>query len=283
MYYGILSFSVTLFGFQFLLNQRYQKASGSGVTSTLLFSLVNGVVGAICLMLFNGPHLAYTPFTLLLALCASALGFLYTFCSLKAFERVNLSLYSIFAMLGGMMLPFLAGILFWQEPLTLGKTLCVLLIVAALLLTLKKETGKSGLLFCFAVFFLNGMSGVLSKIYQIAPYPKASPAAYSVWSALLSALIAGIALLLIRQKLRRPSVSALLYASGCGALNKIGNYLLLLALAVLPASVQYPFVTGGVMIVTTALAFLSPQKPSRRELLSLALSFIGILVLVLIP
>ena len=283
MYYGILSFSVILFGIQFLMNQRYQQASGSGMASTLLFSLINGVVGAACLMLFNGPHLTCTPFTLVLALASSVLGFLYTLCSLKAFERVNLSLYSIFAMLGGMLLPFLAGILFWQEPLTLGKALCVVLIIAALLLTLKKETGKSGLLFCFAVFFLNGMSGVISKIYQTAPYPKASAAAYSVWSALLSALIAGAALLLIRRTLRRPSRQAVLYASGCGALNKIANYLLLLALAVLPASVQYPFVTGGVMIVTTALAYLAPQKPSRRELLSLALSFVGILLLVLIP
>ena len=65
--------------------------------------------------------------------------------------------------------------------------------------------------------------------------------------------------------------------------NRVANLLLLSSLAVLPASVQYPFVTGGVMIVSTAIAFISGQKPSRRELASVALSFVGILALVLIP
>ena len=69
---------------------------------------------------------------------------------------------------------------------------------------------------------------------------------------------------------------------GYGILNKIGNFLLLIALAHLPASVQYPMVTGGVMICSTVICFFTRQKPGKREIASLALSFIGILALVLL-
>jgi drug/metabolite transporter (DMT)-like permease len=37
------------------------------------------------------------------------------------------------------------------------------------------------------------------------------------------------------------------------------------------------------MIVSTAISFLCHQKPSKRELLSVLLSFLGVLCLVLIP
>jgi multidrug transporter EmrE-like cation transporter len=69
---------------------------------------------------------------------------------------------------------------------------------------------------------------------------------------------------------------------GYGVLNKIGNFLLLIALAHLPASVQYPMVTGGVMICSTVICFFTHQKPGKREIASLVLSFVGILALVLL-
>ena len=67
-----------------------------------------------------------------------------------------------------------------------------------------------------------------------------------------------------------------------GTLSRLANYVLVIALAVLPATVQYPFVTGGVMIASTIIAAIVGQKPSRREILSVAISFIGILALVFI-
>lgn len=70
---------------------------------------------------------------------------------------------------------------------------------------------------------------------------------------------------------------------GYGVLNKVGNFLLLIALAHLPASVQYPMVTGGTMIFSTILCCITPEKPSGRDIAAVTLSFIGILALVLIP
>ena len=47
-------------------------------------------------------------------------------------------------MLGGMLLPFLQGLLFYDEELTIGKIICVILIIISLLLTIKSSNEKKG-------------------------------------------------------------------------------------------------------------------------------------------
>ena len=57
--------------------------------------------------------------------------------------------------------------------------------------------------------------------------------------------------------------------------------MLVFSLAHVDASVQYPMVTGGTMIVSTVLSCFSDKKPSKREIISVALSFAGVLALFL--
>ena len=279
-YYGLITVSVILFGITFFFNDRYQKESGSSMGATFIFSLVNSLAGLFCLLVTNGFRLDFTPFTLVMAVLTAMNAIGYTFCSLKAFEHINLSLYSIFAMLGGMLLPFVVGIVFYDESLTVGKSIALALIAAALAFTVKRGEKKNGTVYYVGVFVLNGMSGVLAKIFQSAPYEKTDAASYSIWSALVCAVISAFVLFAIRKSVKKPSAKAIALSSGFGAINKIANYMLLIALAVLPASVQYPFVTGGTMIVSTVIAVISRQKPSLKELVSVALSFGGVLSLV---
>lgn len=284
MYYGILTASVILFGIQFLFNDKYQKEAGNGSAATFIFTFISSLTGLLCLLVINKFKIDATPFTLIMGLCASLNMMAYNFCSLKAFEHINLSLYSLFAMLGGMVLPFLTGIIFYGEPLTVGNTVCLVLITIALSLTVGKVDShkKIATLYYAGIFVLNGMAGVISKIYTSADFPKCDEAVYSIWTAFFGVLTAGAVLVAMRKSLPKTSAKALFYTSGYGAINKIANYLLLLALAVLPASVQYPFVTGGVMIVSTVISLITGQKPSRKELAAVCLSFAGIIALVLI-
>jgi len=62
----------------------------------------------------------------------------------------------------------------------------------------------------------------------------------------------------------------------------MANFLLVIALANVDASVQYPMVTGGTIIVSTALSFWDVKKPTSREMFSVGLAFVGILSLFLI-
>jgi glucose uptake protein GlcU len=169
-------------------------------------------------------------------------------------------------MLGGMMLPFIVGFAFYNEGMTVAKAICVVFITAALLMTVSRKNKTGGELYYVGVFILNGMSGVLSKIYESARLPKVSSEGYSLWTAIMSILICLFALIIIRKELQKPSFKAVLLSAGGGVLNRIANLLLLISLAVFPASVQFPLVTGGVIIVSTALAALTKQKPTKKEI-----------------
>jgi drug/metabolite transporter (DMT)-like permease len=186
-------------------------------------------------------------------------------------------------MLGGMALPFVAGILFYNEKLTLGKGICFAIITVALLLTVKRGEKKNGTVYYIGIFVLNGMSGVLSKIFKDAPFEKTSDAGYSVLCAIVSVILSFIILMIIRPKKKKLGIKSMISMAGCGILGRVANYILLVTLAFLPASAQYPFVTGGTMIMSTLLCYLTPNKPKKQEIIAVALSFIGLLVLMLVP
>jgi drug/metabolite transporter (DMT)-like permease len=125
---------------------------------------------------------------------------------------------------------------------------------------------------------------VLSKIYTDAPeIMKIGATEYSILCAIV-ALVMSVTILLFMKKenskLNKKSIFAII---GSGIFSKIPNYLLLISLLHLPASAQYPFITGGTMIVSTVIAYITRQKPSKKEVLSVAFSFVGLMALVLIP
>ena len=51
----------------------------------------------------------------------------------------------------------------------------------------------------------------------------------------------------------------------------------------LPASAQYPFITGGTMIVSTVISLFTAKKPTVKELIAVALAFIGVVLLITLP
>lgn len=151
MYYGLVMVSVIMFGIQFLFNERYEKLSGNDAAATFAFGFLSAVSGLICLLVINRFRLEWTPFTAVCALATAVNSLLYTICSMKALSKINLSLYSLFAMLGGMLLPFLQGLIFYDEVLTLGKIVCVVLISAALFFSVSGTIGSRGLIFYIGV------------------------------------------------------------------------------------------------------------------------------------
>ena len=283
--YGLVVIAVIMFGCMFLTNEKYQKEVGSGVFQAMLFNLLCCALGLPIMIVINGFRIEYTHFTLIMACIGFLNSVLCTVCTLKAFERVNLSVFSLLSMLGGMLLPLFAGIFFYGEKFTLGVGLCVAFVIAALLLTVNKgDKKKKGGFFIYAgVFVCNGMSGVISKIYTDASYPKATSAGYSILSAIVMAVVSLIFIVVLWKKRPQISLKSIFFGIASGPLSRVANWLLLIALTVLPASVNYPMVTGGTIIVSTLLSYFTPQKPRWREWLAVALSFTGIMLLTLLP
>lgn len=286
MYYGLILISVALFGGCFAINDVYRKMRGNSIKISLQFSLISSLGGLLVLLAANKFVFNSTPFTLLMAILTAVNGCAFTFCGFKALGSINLSLYSLYSMLGGMLLPFLQGILFYGEEITVAKVVCCFFIVAALLLTVNKEKERGGTIYYIGIFILNGMSGVLSKIFASAPYPKSDASSYSILSAFWSAVISGLFLaFFFRQNDGTPKNTPISVAvsSVGGIANRVANLLLVIALAHVDASAQYPLVTGGVIIVSTVICCFRENKPSKKEVLSVLLAFIGMLALLVIP
>ncbi len=304
LYYGMVAICDVLFGSQFLTKRQYVKKMGSGLFATM-FLTVWGSILSIAIMLFlNGGKLEFTSFTFIMVLVRCINGIVFTICSLKSFERVNLATYSIYAMLGGMILPIIAGVFFYHESFTWGLMLCILFIGVAIWLTNLKKTPKekeinenetaeaakdkrknkwiAGLIYA-GVFCTNGMSGVISKFYTSAPWAKASNEGFTLLYSITLLVYAAIMVAVLWKKRPKIHVKSTLLALCGNAGNNVANYLLLIALAVLPASTNYSLVTGGTLIVSTLLSYLTDEKPSLAEWIAVACAFVGIICMITLP
>ena len=288
MYYGLIIISVVMFGASFALKDAYRKLrGGSGFKISLQFSVLSSTAGLIALLIINGLKFEFTPFTFIMSLCSVVVSVVINFCGFKALGLINLSLYSLFMMLGGMVLPFLQGIIFYDEDITWAKIVCFVFICVALALTIEPKGEKTkGTLYYIGIFVLNGMSGVLSKIFTAAPFEKTSAAGYSILKSICTVVASLLILVLFfRKKGDTPpmKIKDISVGSAKGIVNTVANFFLVIALAHVDASVQYPMVTGGVMIVSTLICFFGKNKPSKKEVLSVAIAFVGLLALFLIP
>jgi drug/metabolite transporter (DMT)-like permease len=164
--------------------------------------------------------------------------------------------------------------------MTLGKGLCLTLVLAALALTVEKGEKKGGALYYAGVFITNGLYGVINKFFSFSAMNKTSDAAYSALIEAFTVLLCLALLAFTKDKIGLVKGRGLVYMGGYGVMCAVGNYLLLIALSVLPASSQYPFVTGGVMIISTLYSFFTPEKPGKKQLASVALALLGIVLLV---
>ena len=286
LYYGFLSIAVIMFSFQFFFNQRFERIEGGEIKAAATFMFRSSITGFIILLIINKFRLEFAPFTLILSVLNASLYILYNICSIKALGKINLSLFSLFTTLGGMVLPFLVGIIIYKEPLTLGKILCFAAVFTALILTVDKKLDKKGLKYYLGVFFCNGTIGVLAKVFDASEFHKTSAAGYSMTTAAVMIIACGVYLLFSKdslpQKNKKQKIASLIYSSGYGMLNNIGNYLMLISIAHVSASAQYPMTTGGMIIVSTIICFFTKDKPKPKEIISVIISFIGIMLLVLL-
>lgn len=274
MYYFLVIIAVVLFSLQFLFNQRFEESRGESLKSALEFSLYKSVVIVILMLIISGFKVQITPFSLLMSVVYAFSGIAMTVFSMKAFAVANLSVYSVFSMLGGMLLPFVLGVGFYNEELTVFKVICCALIVVSVLLNIKKGSqNKKAIVYYMAVFILNGMAGVISKIHQSSDLPHSDSSGFMMLTSLVTVVICAAWMLIKYKKIPIIKGKEFLFASGYGVFNGIGNLFLLISLVHLPASVQYPLVTGGVMLFSTLISAIRKEKIEKKEYIAAVISF----------
>ena len=179
-----------------------------------------------------------------------------------------------------LVIPFLFGIIFWSEPITLVKAFgLVFLLLAILLINGKREAGFSVKWFCFALLALlcNGVCSVVQKMHQIK-HPGFYQTEFMFW-ALLSVLFIMIVISAAKRegvKAFKPSFLGLL----CGILNCLANYIVLYLSATENASVLFPIVSIANIIAVWAIGVMFFKERTRPlQTAGLVLGIISVVLL----
>lgn len=272
--------SAFLFSLQFLFNDGYKRECGSSLASALKFSLYTSAVGLVFLLVINKFRFEISVFSLVTAFVYAAICVVFSYCSVKAFETANLSVYSVFSMIGGMILPFVYGLACGEEFKLLRVAGCLIIVAAIIFTAYRSGKNKGGFKYYIAVFMLNGLVGVISKFHQINASAIDS-ASFMMLTKVCTALIALAMLLCFKNKDFFAGKRALAYCGVYSAVNSLGNLMLLIALLHLPASVQYPVVTGGTMLFAFLISLCRRENITKRDIFGTFLAIAATVVIIL--
>ena len=275
MNYLMITSAAFLFSLQFLFSSKYKEENGSGWRSSLIFSLYSSIAGLTILLIINKFQIEITAFSVIIACIYSAADLALIYSSIKALEYANLSVYSIFSMIGGMILPFAYGIL-CGEQFKAVRLICCILIAASVVMSIDRGgQAKKAAGYYISVFILNGMAGVLSKLHQSHATLCVDSTSFIILAKMVSILLSLIFILTLKERSFSISKKAFAYCSSHALCNSIGNLLILIALLHLPASVQYPIVTGGVIVFSTIADIVRKAKVTKKSIAAAALAFIS--------
>ncbi len=299
MLYILLVFvSVVFLALQFSVNKAYQRRFGAGIAASLTFTALSGLLTALLFFCANGLSLHVTPISLLYGCGIAALCLTYSLIGFRIFSMGPLSVYTLFLMLGGMILPYFYGVLALNEPVTAARIVGLILLILSLLFPLldareNRGNGRTRILpffaLCVLVFVLNGGVSILSKAHQITPLPTAGTTDFVILTnginGILSALSLGIVTLCKRRAKPIPAAPptkrwlVLVLALAGAACNGISYFLQLVGAAHIDASMLYPLVTGGSVVLSAlAGALFFHEIPRKWSRVGLVVTFCATLL-----
>lgn len=261
---------------QSALGKQYAKRGGESlpyninkaVIGTILF-LVLGIMGGF------SWHFATTLFGIIygISLCISMhTGF-------KALSIGPMALTSVIASFS-LIMPFLFGIVFWNESLTILKFIGIIfLLISILLINIKKENGFSTKWLFYALITLlsNGICSVIQKIHQVK-FPSLYKTEFMFWALLCVSIV-----LLITHNAKRNKKTPLkfsLLGTFSGIANCLANYIVLYLSSTENASVLFPIVAIANIIAVWIIGILFFKE--RLRLLQTFGLLIGVISVVLL-
>lgn len=271
-----------LLALNFASTKAYQKREGASNEKGLLFNALLGFFNALLFFAWNGFKCNITVFSAVMALIMGGLCVAYICLSFRIMENGSMTAYTVYLMTGGMAVPYIWGLLFLDEPFSPVRT-AGLLIIAAAIVAMHSESGSprgKTLLMCVLVFFLNGFVSVVSKEHQISR-SAVSSLDFVILTGAARALLSSAALLFVKKKSVKMQINrnAVLFALLCAAFSGVSYFFQLTGAVSLPATVLYPFITGGSIIFTAVAALLFfGERPKKREAAGIILCFLGTLM-----
>ncbi len=284
MDYVLLLGSAFLFSMQIIFTKMFETKCGKAFYATTCFTFVSSALLLIILLTVAGFRVQFTPFSLLMGGMLAAVTVGANLLSIKAMAFGKVSVYTLFLMLGGMLVPFIVGVIWLDEPLKWEYVLASVLLLVAMLFPVfdpsetQGQGKKSYLLFlmlCVVIFLLNGANSVLGKLHQI------DESAVDILDFLIIDYMFETAISLVlflgcrpREKYRCiVNKNTLISGLGFGLVHIAATFLQLYCASTVDASMMYPFITGGTLVFTPLLTlFLFKEKINLYTVACIGLS-----------
>lgn len=298
--YLLLSGAVLLMTASFACQKLWQKNVGTAPARGLLFFVISGISAFLLFFIIGGFQFHLTPFSLLTSGLLTAACVVYTILGFRILAGGGLGLYTLCIMSGGMVLPYLYGLIFLDEPFSVWRLVGLFIILCGVVYA-NIEPGKSGLdkktvLLCAAVFVLNGLVSVFSKMHAVETVRAVVSTEEYVAMSNLYKLVFGAVALPFFMKRHDPEAPEnhddakadtapkdpkfafrfVPIAVAAALTDALGYSLQLRAAGLIDASIQYPFLTGGSIVLSMLCGVICfGEKASKRSIIGTALCFIG--------
>ena len=290
MFYSLLMIlSAFAYACNFAVTKVYQLEKGNGPKAGVVFNCICGLLGAVLYFAFGGFKCDVTAYSLIMAFLMTLFAGLYTMVGFKIMSMGNMTIYTVFLMLGGMVGPYIYGLLFLNEAITLSKFIAIIVMIVAVITQSGKLGGKQSLkyyMLCVLVFALNGGCSIVSKMHQIEQvYSIVDPESFLILKNATRFLF--FALLIpffnkenIQFKTKLPKTLLVIAASA--VISGVGYVLQLFGASNLPATIQFPIITGGTIVFSAFFDVLVYKaKLSVLQIFSVVLCVVSTIVFVL--
>ena len=227
-------------------------------------------------------------YSMLMASIVSLSVMSYNILGFRILKAGSMAFYTLFLMCGGMILPYVWGVLFLNEKLSLFHILGLSLIICSIIITAndKKIPNKYILVLCVIIFFLNGISSIVGKMHQIEKtYRCISEMEFVIATGVAKFVIAAFAYVTVKIKNANKAFSehenvgftfGVLLIVMSTLLSGLSYILQLNGAKNLPATVLYPLITGGTIICSSVVGIIFfKEKISKRLILSIIICFVG--------
>jgi drug/metabolite transporter (DMT)-like permease len=296
--YIIILLAVFCFAGQFAFTKTYEGTVRQTTVTSLVMLVVTSLIGTVLYLFVGGFRVEFSSISVFWAVLFALVMIPYYMIGIKVLSLGSLAVYSMFMMLGGMLVPFFYGVWFLQESVSAAQILGTVLLTGFIILqaisqsdfkqaSKEKQSAKTKITFfvlCLVIFILNGLTGVIAKAHQISE-SSVDEVSFTVISCALTAIFSMILLAFeflrnrkekSRQVMMTLKIKPLCSMALIGVSAYTGNFLHLLAANNVPASVQFPLVSGGVIVLSALVsAFVFKEKISKKEWLSIAGSFVS--------
>jgi multidrug transporter EmrE-like cation transporter len=280
----------------------------------IFFPLVCGIVNVIFFTLlsfiFYGRLPEFSAFSFTMSISLAVVGTLSSLVGILIMKHGKVSVYSVFMMLGGMILPYFYGLYFLDENISAARIIGLLILICALpcsVISPEKSAKKNKPLnffyiLCICIFFLNGATSIISKTHSIniSAVPAANFIVYAnLWTVIINSTAYFILSRRLKknktqevniqniqnkniQKMKKNKFHAVLTASVFAAIAGLGFLFQLVTAKTIPAVVLYPFVTGGTIVLSSVGAVLFfKEKISKLAIAGIIMSLCGTLLFII--